>query len=324
MKSQEELLEIVNAELSKQDFNIDPKELFEPITYTLSLGGKRIRPVLTLMSCEMFGGSIDKALYPALGLEIFHNFTLIHDDILDNAPLRRGKETVYKKWNSNIAILSGDTMFALAYTYFFKTRQEAVIPILNVFNKTVLDVCRGQQYDMNFETQDNIGLSDYIEMIRLKTAVLLGACVQIGAVIAKANEDAIGKAYTFAEKLGIAFQLKDDLLDLFGDQDLFGKKTGGDILSYKKTYLLLKALALCNNDEKKELHNIFYNSEIEPEEKIAAVKSIYEALNVQLHTEKEIEKYYHEAVSSLDSIAIPASQKEVALSFASKLMKRFF
>ena len=256
-KTKEELLKIITDALSDEHFNYLPSELFEPIKYTMSLGGKRIRPLITLLSCDMFGGQIEDAIYPAVGLETFHNFTLIHDDILDNALLRRGKPTVFKKWNTNRAILSGDTMFALSYNYFFKTKESFILPVLQIFNKTAIEVCQGQQYDMNFETEKAVSIENYLEMIRLKTAVLLGACAKIGAIIGKASDEDATKIYNFAENLGTAFQLKDDILDLYSDQEVFGKKNGGDIISNKKTYLYLKALELSDKEQKETLEHWF-------------------------------------------------------------------
>ncbi len=322
MKTQQELLEIVREELSRQSFNSDPENLFQPISYTLSQGGKRLRPVLTLMTCEMLGGAIEEALYPALGLEIFHNFTLIHDDILDNAPLRRGKETVFKKWNANIAILSGDTMFAIAYTYFFKTKEKHIIPILNVFNDAVVDVCKGQQYDMDYETSYDVSISDYIEMIRLKTAVLLGTCAKVGAVIAGAQEENLSNVYNFAEKLGLAFQLKDDLLDLYGNETLFGKTTGGDIESNKKTFLFLKALEVADPHTRKELQELYAIRNTDPKQKIEKVKAIYEKLRIKELTEEAINTYYKEAVDRIDALSVQTENKEHMYHFARKLMAR--
>ena len=318
----DELLKIVSDAIENERFKYEPPELFEPISYTLSLGGKRIRPLLTLMSCKMFGGSIEDALSPAIGLEVFHNFTLIHDDILDKAHIRRGQPTVYKKWNTNIAILSGDTMFALSYHYFFKTRPSCIIPVLKTFNQTAIDVCRGQQYDMNFETQKAVSISDYTEMIRLKTAVLLGACVKIGALIGGSSEEDALKAYNFAENLGIAFQLKDDLLDVYSDEGLFGKKTGGDIVSNKKTYLYLKALELLGEKKKKMLEQWFLVTETDEQIKINSVKEIYNSVDIRAYTDEAIQQYYKNAIKHLEAINIDNRGKSLMLDFAENLMGR--
>ncbi|MDD3875764.1 MAG: polyprenyl synthetase family protein [Bacteroidales bacterium] len=322
--NQKRYIEIINSTLAAQDFLDKPAELFEPITYTMALGGKRIRPFLSLMCCEMFGGDIKDVLYPALGYEIFHNFTLIHDDILDQAEIRRGKETVYKKWNTNIAILAGDTMFAIAYKYFFKTKTEYIIPSLEIFNKTAIDVCRGQQYDMNFETQENVTIEDYIEMIRLKTAVLLGACAKTGAIIAGTTSENANKIYDFSEKLGIAFQLKDDLLDLYSDESLFGKKNGGDIISCKKTFLFIKALSLCDSHKRRDLTHLYNEKNISPDEKINNIKNIYDSIGIKDITELEISSYYQKATKSLQYVNVDEDKKESMYNFGNQLMKRIY
>lgn len=213
--------------LDAQKFNFDPPELYQPIGYTLALGGKRLRPVLMLMGCDLFDGDIEKAIPAAIGLEIFHNFTLLHDDIMDKAPIRRGKPSVYKKWNTNIAILSGDTMFAIAYNYVAETEKELLPDVLKVFTQTAKEVCEGQQYDLNYEVQANVSLNDYMNMIRLKTAVLFSASLKIGAIIADADANDIKNLHLFGENTGMAFQLRDDLLDVYGIEEKFGKKTGG-------------------------------------------------------------------------------------------------
>ena len=225
-----------------------PADLYDPINYTLGLGGKRLRPLLVLASCQMFGGEIDEAINPAIGIELFHNFTLLHDDIMDQAPLRRGKETVYKKWNPNVAILAGDTMFALANKYMLRTRQQAISQVMELFNQTAIEVCEGQQYDMDYEHQANVSIADYIEMIRLKTAVLLAASLKTGAIIAGAEAADCNYIYQFGINIGLAFQLKDDLLDVYGVQEKFGKVSGGDIIAGKKTYLYLKALETAGSE----------------------------------------------------------------------------
>jgi len=322
LHTQEELLHIINKTITKEQFDYKPVELFEPIKYTLSLGGKHIRPLMLLMACEMFGGDINDGIYPAFGLEVFHNFTLIHDDILDNASLRRGKATVYKKWDLNRAILSGDTMFALSYDYFFRTKEEFIVPILKVFNKTAVEVCRGQQYDMNYETEKDVSIAAYIEMIRLKTAVLLGAAVKIGAIIGGAKEQDSIHIYNFAENLGIAFQLKDDILDLYSQQEVFGKETGGDIVSRKKTYLFLKACELADNELREQLVPLYLETSLEPQTKIKCVRAIFDKLKIKKVTEEEIDKYYKTALYHLDKITINKEDKASFYQFAKQLMKR--
>ena len=321
-ETKDDLLKKISEILSKEQFDFSPNELFEPIKYTMLLGGKRIRPLMTLMSCDMFGGQIEDAIYPAIGLEIFHNFTLIHDDILDDASLRRGKPTVFKKWNTNRAILSGDTMFAMSNNYFLKTKESFVIPLLQIFNKTAIEVCQGQQYDMNFETKKDVSIEDYIEMIRLKTAVLLGACAKIGAVTGNATEEDANLIYNFAENLGVAFQLKDDILDCYSNQDVFGKKTGGDIVSNKKTFLFLKALELSDKEQKGKLEYWFNLTDAEADIKINSVKGIYDSLNIKQITETELTKYYEKALNCLDAIKVGDERKEIFHEFANDLMRR--
>jgi len=322
MEDSNKYIQLITDTLAGQDFNDEPSELFAPISYTMSLGGKRIRPLLALLACRMFDGDIKDVLHPALGYEVFHNFTLIHDDILDKADIRRGKETVYKKWDTNIAILAGDTMFALAYTYFFKTKPEFVVPSLQIFNKTAIDVCRGQQYDMNFETIQDVSIEDYIEMIRLKTAVLLGACAKTGVLIGGGSNAEALKAYDFSEYLGIAFQLKDDLLDLYADTNLFGKKIGGDISSCKKSFLFVKALSILSGKEKDDFLSLYHNKVIGLPQKIDSVSNIYQQLNIKTHTEEVIQMYYRKAIQRLDSIDVAEEKKADLYQFASQLMQR--
>ncbi len=314
---------IIEQTLKKEIFLFQPNGLYAPVDYTLSLGGKRMRPALLLLACDLFGGDVQKAIYPALGIEIFHNFTLLHDDIMDQAPIRRGKETVYQKWNTNTAILSGDAMFIFAYKYLIRTSKEILPEVLEIFNKAAIEVCEGQQYDMDFETMINVSISDYIEMIRLKTAVLLGASLRIGAVISEnASDDDQKNMYLFGENIGLAFQLKDDLLDVFGDEKKFGKKTGGDIASNKKTFLLLKAFELADENEKKYLHDALVekNEEI----KIKTVKEFYSKLNVKTFAEKEMDKYFAQAMHHLNLVQADAQCKVELITLAENLMVREF
>lgn len=312
--------EIISEEIINTSANKFPKELYEPIDYTLSNGGKRLRPLLTLIACDIFNGKIEDAIYPALGIEIFHNFTLVHDDIMDKSPVRRGKPTVYKNWDSNIAILSGDTMFVLAYEYVVNTKPEYLKEILTVFNNTSREVCEGQQYDMNFEKQSDVAISDYLLMIKLKTAVLIAASLKIGAVIAGASEEDKENIYTFGEKIGIAFQLKDDYLDTFGDLEKFGKKIGNDIITNKKTYLYLKAYEDADKNQKARLDRAFDldNSD----KKIEEVISIYKELNIDKKTETEISKYFNDALSHLNSLKITDENKKFIINFSNKLVDR--
>ncbi|MEI6695760.1 MAG: polyprenyl synthetase family protein [Bacteroidota bacterium] len=317
-----EIQDKINQKLSEQKFEGNPPLLYEPIKYTLSQGGKRIRPLLTLLACDMFGGNIENALYPAIGMEIFHNFTLLHDDIMDKAPIRRGKETVFKKWNTNIAILSGDTMFAMAYEYILKTEVKFIPDVLHVLNRTAIEVCEGQQFDLNFETDTDITIADYLEMIRLKTAVLLGGSLKIGAIIGGADKNNANYIYDFGVNIGLAFQLKDDLLDVYSDVEKFGKITGGDIATNKKTYLYLKAFELAKAERLKNLKSYFDLSEKESEKKILGVKSVYNELNIEALTKLEMQKYYDKALEFLHKITIDSAQKQNLLNFAQELMGR--
>lgn len=313
---------IIQDTIDSLHFERPPSELYDPIHYALSQGGKRIRPLLTLMACDMFDGDIHQALNPAIGLEIFHNFTLLHDDIMDQSPIRRGKETVYKKWDSNIALLSGDTMFALAFGYLIRTGEEYLHAILQVFDQTAIEVCEGQQYDMNFEKCNTVSIAEYMVMIRLKTAVLIGACLKIGAIIAKSSPENTELIYRFGLNLGIAFQLQDDILDIYSDVAKFGKRTGNDIVTNKKTFLYLKALELADNDMKKTLLDLFSASEMDENIKIKKVTDIYNQLNIKRIAEEEMKKYYKIAKSCMDSVKISSSKKQYLSDLAESLMQR--
>jgi geranylgeranyl diphosphate synthase, type II len=297
-----------------------PADLYDPITYTLGLGGKRLRPLLVLASCQMFGGETSDAIHPAIGIELFHNFTLLHDDIMDAAPLRRGKETVYKKWNSNVAILAGDTMFALANKYMIRTRPQAVAAVVELFNQTAIEVCEGQQFDMDYENTADVSIADYMNMIRLKTAVLVAASLRTGALIAGADAADCSHIYDFGINIGLAFQLKDDLLDVYGTQEKFGKVSGGDILAGKKTYLYLKALESATSKE--ELRKIYTSRSLPDQEKIGAVKEIFSALNIEADTRKLIETYYTKALFNLSCISLPEEATETLREYTAALMVR--
>ncbi|MDA3944300.1 MAG: polyprenyl synthetase family protein [Bacteroidetes bacterium] len=319
----EQFQQAINDLIHRQKFDGNPRALYEPISYTLNQGGKRLRPLLTLLACDLFDGDTEKALYPALAVEVFHNFTLVHDDIMDKAPLRRGKETVYKKWNSDIAILSGDTMFAMAYQYTLQTDAALIPDILQVFSKAAIEVCEGQQLDMDFETETEVSLADYLNMIRLKTAVLLGASLEIGAVIAGAAKKDVKAIYDFGMALGMAFQLKDDLLDVYGKQEDFGKMSGGDIAANKKTYLFLKALEMAKTEDREKLLALYDNNNgLADEQKIAHVKLLFEKIQVKAAVEHAMENYYNEALLQLKHIHAKAEKKEELEAFASFLYKR--
>lgn len=322
MHTLQQLQEIVALALSNESFSGQPKELYQPIQYIMQMGGKRLRPTLALMAGEMYQCELEKIIRPALALEIFHNFTLVHDDIMDAAPIRRGKETIYKKWNTNIAILSGDTMFAVAYNYLTDIPPHHLPAALKVFNQTAIEVCEGQQYDLNFEDRSDVTIPEYLNMIRLKTAVLLAASLKIGAILADAPAAEADLLYRFGEDIGMAFQLKDDLLDAFGDESVFGKKTGGDIVTNKKTFLNLKALDLAEGNDRDRLNHYFSSTTFDPQEKVAAVLDIYKKLKIKEATEDLMDKYYQSAMSILDQIDVPQERKTLLKSFADKLQDR--
>ena len=325
MHNSEQLLLRVKSALSEIKFeNNNPNELYQPISYTLNLGGKRIRPVMVLLACDLFGGDIETAINPAIAIEIFHNFTLLHDDIMDNAPIRRGKETVFKKWNTNVAILSGDTMFALAYKYLVKSKVQDIKSILDIFTKAAIEVCEGQQYDMNYETENNVSIPEYIEMIRLKTAILIATSLRTGAVVAGADKNDVESIYQFGENVGIAFQLKDDLLDVYGNQDVFGKKIGGDIVTNKKTYLLIKAMNEAKDSDLVELKKYFSSINFNDEEKIKSVTAIYNKLGVKESSNQLINDYYDKALLCLSKISIDADKKIILKEYADQLVTRDF
>lgn len=316
-----QLLEKIQHIIQTEIVSKQPNLLYDPIVYGLSQGGKRIRPLLTLMGCELFGGDIEKALYPAVGVEIFHNFTLLHDDIMDKAPIRRGQPTVYKKWNENIAILSGDAMFALAYGFLIQTEMHHVQQVIHAFNRVAIGVCEGQQYDMNFETH-TVTIPEYIEMIRLKTSVLLGGALEIGGIIADANDSDLKHLYAFGEHIGLAFQLQDDWLDVYSDVDKFGKVHGGDIASNKKTFLYLKALELADDKQSKQLKHYFSSTDFDADEKFKAVLSIYNELHISEQTKSEMQKYQDLAMKSLAQISVSESNKQPLKTLAEDLLIR--
>lgn len=316
----EQLQEKVQRIFENISFVKSPVELYQPIEYTMSQGGKRLRPLLAFIGCNMFDGNVDDVENPAIGLEIFHNFTLLHDDIMDQAPIRRGKPSVYTKWNTNTAILSGDTMFVVAYEYVVKTPEKVLVPILKIFNQTAREVCEGQQLDMNYETQKDISIPDYIEMIRLKTAVLIAASLEIGAVSGGATPGQASNLYQFGINFGLAFQLRDDLLDAFGNVEVFGKQTGNDILTNKKTYLFLKAFEKANAKQYAELEFAF--ASLEGQKKIDTVLNIFTELGIKEDTEAEIESYYNRAIHHLNQLGLPQEKTSVLFDFAAKLKSR--
>lgn len=312
-------LDYLDEEIHKSSRFKEPNNLYDPIRYILSLGGKRIRPVLTLMSNELFGGNYKEALPASLAIEMFHNFTLIHDDIMDKASLRRGKETVHKKWDENIGILSGDALMILSYQMFEPYKGSISKKILSLFSKTALQICEGQQYDMDFETRNDVLLEEYLKMIRYKTAVLLACSLQIGAIIACAkNEDELG-IYQFGLLLGLAFQLQDDYLDTFGTKD-FGKKFGGDILENKKTYLYLKVVEIASNEDRDEL--LMYYSDYKGEDKIENVKNLFIKYDIPRLLLNEIENYSLQAFQEIEKLSLSQNSKDEFIKFGRSLMKR--
>ncbi len=315
-------IQIVEEAIEKNAYKKQPQSLYAPINYTLALGGKRIRPALLLLANDLFNGKPEKAINAALAIEVFHNFTLVHDDIMDNAPIRRGKSTVFKKWDVNTAILSGDVMLVEAYQL-LATCEASVLPeLLKLFNKTAVEVCEGQQYDMLFEKAADVTIDDYLKMIELKTAVLLGASLKMGAIIAGASKSDAKHFYEFGKNIGVAFQLMDDILDVYGNPEKFGKQVGGDILANKKTYLLLKTMELANGALRKELEFCLNSKTLSPENKITRVKSIYNQLKIKEKSIDEMSHFYNTAIAHLDSIEAPKEKKAIFENFAKKLMHR--
>ncbi len=307
---------------STQHLNREPENLYQPISYILELGGKKIRPVLTLMAASLFSKDYKEALPAAYAVEMFHNFTLVHDDIMDDAPLRRGKATVHEKWDINTGILSGDAMLILAYQYFENYAAETFQKLAKLFSKTALEVCDGQQLDVDFETRNDVTISEYIHMISLKTSVLIGAALKMGAIVGKANEEDAQKLYDFGLNLGIAFQLQDDYLDTYGNPETFGKQVGGDIIENKKTYLYLKALELASVDDKNTLTRLFQEKLEKNEEKIHQTKEIFNRYNTPSIVKDQIKHYSQEAFDTLKSINISDNAKKGLIDFGEGLMTR--
>jgi len=299
----------------------EPVNLYKPIHYILQLGGKRLRPVLTLMTCDLFNGSIKNAYDAALAIEVFHNFTLIHDDIMDSAPIRRGKTTVHKKWDLNTGILSGDAMMILAYQCFESYEPPIFKKLLKLFSQTSLEVCEGQQLDMDFETRNDVTISEYIKMITYKTSVLVAAAMKMGVIIANAKDEEADAIYDFGLNLGIAFQLQDDYLDTFGNAAVFGKQIGGDIIENKKTFLYLKALEVCTNKDKEKLLD-YYNLTINNKNKVAEVTQLFKDNKLQEITISEIEFYTKKAFKTLEKLSISEEKKLILRNFGLGLMKR--
>ena len=317
-----ELLEIVNKALAEKSYDRQPRRLYEPVEYVMSLGGKRIRPVLMLMAYNLYHEDVTPALQPALGLETYHNFTLLHDDVMDCADVRRGKPCVHKVWDDNSAILSGDTMLVMAFQMMQQCVADKLAPVMQTFTQTALEIDEGQQYDMLFETRSDVSEAEYIEMIRLKTSVLLACALKIGAMLADAPRADADALYEFGEKMGLAFQLQDDYLDVYGNYETFGKKIGGDILCNKKTYMLINALAKADQPQRQLLEQWLATTDCNPEEKITAVTHIYDSLQIPEMARQKIDQYTTEALNALHKVALPDVQKEPLRQLALGLLSR--
>ncbi len=320
MYSTEQLADMIQNRLSGLYLEREPANLYQPIEYALSSGGKRIRPALCLMACNLFSQDINQAIDPAVGIETFHNFTLLHDDIMDKADTRRGRPTVHKKWNDSTAILSGDAMMIEAYSFFLKLPSHLLSEVLPIFNQTAIEVCEGQQYDMNFETMKEVSEASYLEMIRLKTAVLLAGALKIGALIGGASKEKADLLYQFGINAGMAFQLQDDYLDTFGDAKTFGKRIGGDIVEHKKTYLLIQAIDLAPE----KAWSILHRPSISEAEKILEITSLYRELEIDKKVLNAIQHYYLMAIDALEHLGLDRIQKEPLLNFLDQLKGRQF
>ncbi|WP_455587728.1 polyprenyl synthetase family protein [Bacteroides sp.] len=317
-----QLLDKINTHVSELQFVRTPKGLYEPIEYVLSLGGKRIRPVLMLMAYNLYKDDVSRIYGPATGIEVYHNYTLLHDDLMDRADIRRGKATVHKVWNDNTAILSGDAMLVLAYQYMADCPPEYLKKVMDVFSLTALEICEGQQMDMEFEQRSDVEEEEYIEMIRLKTAVLLAGSLKIGAILGGASSEDAERLYDFGVQIGVAFQLQDDLLDVYGDPAVFGKKIGGDILCNKKTYMLIKALERADKEQFAELNNWLTTETFDPEKKIGAVTAIYNQSGIKAICENKMREYYTRAMESLDAISVAEEKKKELKALMKHLMYR--
>jgi geranylgeranyl diphosphate synthase type II len=316
-----EALSIIRQKIENTEYPEYPQRLYQPIAYLLLMKGKKIRPALTLLACNLYKENVSEAVSMALAWEIFHNFTLMHDDVMDKAEVRRGLPTVHKKWDENTAILSGDAMLILAYKYLAQSPEKNLKELLDLFSTTAAEICEGQEYDMQFETRLDVCEEEYLQMIRLKTAVLLGACMKSGAIIGNAGEEDQNHLYDFGVYIGTAFQIQDDLLDVYGDPNLFGKKTGGDIVCNKKTYLLVNALNTNNIEIKNDL--LFYlQFENRPDKKIREITSLYNKLSVKEKALDAINIYYHKAIHALEQVNVAADRKNILLNFAEEIINR--
>lgn len=316
--------QLIEQALKEKKYGSAPRELYEPMEYIMALGGKRLRPVLVFIGYGFFNTDINKAIHPALAIEIFHNFTLVHDDIMDKAPLRRNQSTVHKKWNESIAILSGDAMLVKAYQELCKCDVNVLPAVLEIFNDTAVKVCEGQQLDMNFEKLQKVSIPQYLKMIELKTAVLLGASLKIGALAAGADSKNAQALFDFGKHVGIAFQLQDDILDVYASTEKFGKQQGGDIVANKKTYLLLKAMEMAESNRyiKEELHQWIHAPHFNPVEKVEAISRIYNFLNIPQLAKVEMKKHYQMALSILDNMTVDKDKKTELIKLTDSLMVR--
>lgn len=320
--SSTELLTLVNEYIGSLEISRPPVGLYDPIEYVLSMGGKRLRPVLALMAYNLYKDNVKDVLPAVTGVEIYHNYTLLHDDLMDRADCRRGKQTVHKKWNDNTAILSGDAMLVLAYQYVATCPPEKLTEVLDLFSRTALEICEGQQYDMEFEVRGDVTEAEYLEMIRLKTSVLLACALKLGAILAGAPKDEAAKLYEFGVNMGLAFQLEDDLLDVYGDPKVFGKNIGGDILCNKKTYMLIKSLELADPVQREQLEYWLCKTSFVPEEKIKAVTALYDALSIKELCLSQIRHYTMESLHSLQALNLPAEKIEGLSSLVKRLVER--
>ena len=319
MKTFQTYLDTVNQAIAAIPYPEQPSQLYEPIAYHMALGGKRVRPVLVLMACDALGGEEDIALDAALGVEMFHNFTLLHDDVMDNADVRRGKPTVHRRWNSNTAILSGDTMLTLATQFIARTGNKAV---MDLFNKTAIEIYEGQQWDMDFEDRNDVTVDEYINMIRLKTSVLLGCALKTGALLADGTEEDCDTLYEAGVNMGLAFQLQDDLLDVWGDPKTFGKEIGGDIMNNKKTFLLINAMRLATGNDADELRHRLNDPYTTRDDKVPAVTALYERLGVRQLAQDAIAEYNARAVESFNRVKISDEDKQAFIGLANRLAGR--
>ena len=322
MLNSSEILKLVNDFLAQLPYERKPKSLYEPVEYVLSIGGKRIRPVLTLMGYNLWKEDPERILMPAVGLETYHNYTLLHDDLMDNADMRRGHETVHRRWDANKAILSGDSMLVLAYQRMQQVPAEKLPAVLNLFTETALEIGEGQEYDMTFETRNDVTEDEYIEMIRLKTSVLLACALKTGALLADAPEEDADRLYRVGEQVGLAFQLQDDLLDVYGDPKVFGKAIGGDITSNKKTYMLINAYNRANDEQRKELEHWIGAKEFNRQEKVAAVTRLYDAIGIRQLCEDKINYYFQQASQTLSEVNVPEERKAQLRQYMDELLHR--